>query len=450
MPILSRARNWLARRIFRHAGVPSQPEVRPEVLDRSGARWWKSVLQEEVQHLLSVWYPRCVDEQHGGFLCHFDNNWKLTGPNFKMLEFQARLTRVAATAAMYPGFGRYNEYARHGFEYLRDVLWDTEYGGFYRMLDRQGVPQEASTKHAHGTSYAINACVKYYESSGHRPSLEFAKQAFDWIDSAVHDEVNGGYFGFSSRDGKRISSIKDCPIPGAMRDSISTPIGFKDLNTSMDMLSAIADLVKALPGGVPEERMRELFFILRDKLIVPPGAIHFCFNPDWTPIPEFNRYGLAVNAFNILSKSASVMSIQDDWTTQTKLRSLVDQLMKYGWDSHIGGFQFGGSTFGVYGTEDFDIGYQKKYWWVQAEGLRALLRLASKYPNEELNYFQRFAQLWQYIDEYLIDKENGGWRWIGRDHPCAERCLAKSTEWKDPSHEVLSLLECLDILDAIA
>ena len=86
-----------------------------------------------------------------------------------------------------------------------------------------------------------------------------------------------------------------------------------------------------------------------------------------------------------------------------------------------------------------------KVWWHQAEGLRALLRMAMLYPDDKANYLHRFEKLWAYIKKYVIDSRRGGWIWMGRD--CAGFSkLPKADLWKDLSHEVDSVLYCMQLL----
>src|SRR5579872_4504359 len=52
----------------------------------------RNELEAELRRLMGVWFPRCVDREHGGFLCDFDYRWKPSGSQVKMLEYQARQT----------------------------------------------------------------------------------------------------------------------------------------------------------------------------------------------------------------------------------------------------------------------------------------------------------------------------------------------------------------------
>ena len=67
------------------------------------------------------------------------------------------------------------------------------------------------------------------------------------------------------------------------------------------------------------------------------------------------------------------------------------------------------------------------------------------YPDDKANYLHRFEKLWAYIKKYVIDSRRGGWIWIGRD--CAGFSkLPKAKLWKDLSHEVDSVLYCMQLL----
>src|SRR5262249_47340485 len=152
-------------------------------------------LLAELHRILTAWFPRSVDREYGGFFCDFDYSWRFSGSQPKMLEYQGRQTLAAARGAAYlPEFVPLREIATHGFRYLKDKMWDHRFGGWYRMLNRAGVPIEGAIKHGHGTSYAISACVACYELTRDAEYLELAKSGFNWLEEHAHDERYGGYF----------------------------------------------------------------------------------------------------------------------------------------------------------------------------------------------------------------------------------------------------------------
>jgi mannobiose 2-epimerase len=427
----------------------TSPSLQKDSLDPHAASVLAQDLRGALREILKAWFPRSVDREHGGFLCDFNYKWKAAGPQLKMLEYQARMLRLISRAAAQPGFESYREFATHGFEYLANAMWDHQYGGWYRMLDRAGAPQEASTKHGHGTAYGIAACAAYYALTSDPRALELAKKSFLWLDRVGHDCDHGGYFALYGRDGTRVLSKDQCPIPNLVRDCIGTPLGLKDANTNADMLEATADLYRVWPDAVVKERLIEMFHVVRDRMVVAPGAVHMYFHPDWTPVPDFARYSYAINTSNILAKATRSPVLEHDAKGLDVIKSMVDAALCYGWDVSKGGFYYGGSAYGATHVEDLTVLIQDKFWWPQAEGLRALLRLAILYPDDPMNYLARFKQLWSYIQNYIIDRDRGGWLWVATDSRPRRRNSPKATAWKEPSHEVHSLLECLRLLSAL-
>jgi mannobiose 2-epimerase len=215
------------------------------------------------------------------------------------------------------------------------------------------------------------------------------------------------------------------------------------LNTNADLMEAFADLHEISPDDRLKARLREVFHIVRDRAVVPPGAVHMYFQPDWTPIPDVYRYAYALNTANLLARASR--ELDPDPKTLPVIKSLVDTVLRYAWDDSKGGFLFAGSTFGPTWVDGIELFAAEKVWWPQAEATRAILRLALLYPEDDMNYLERFDDMWMYIKQYVIDASYGGWLFAGRDI-ARLRKRPKATMWKDPSHEIHSLLACIHML----
>src|SRR6202008_4102323 len=99
--------------------------------------------------MLNKWYPQNMDTLHGGFLTEFTYDFKPTLHQDKFIVTQARHTWSTSKAAMrYPDVTYYKTLAQNGYKFLRDVMWDKTYGGFYTMVNRQGNVLD-STKNAY-------------------------------------------------------------------------------------------------------------------------------------------------------------------------------------------------------------------------------------------------------------------------------------------------------------
>jgi mannobiose 2-epimerase len=85
-------------------------------------------------------------------------------------------------------------------------------------------------------------------------------------------------------------------------------------------------------------------------------------------------------------------------------------------------------------------------WWSQAEGLNALLLMAQMFPDDE-RYYNRFRRQWKYINQYLIDHENGGWYHEGLDTNPMAATHAKANIWKTAYHNGRTLLNVVQMLE---
>jgi cellobiose epimerase len=417
-------------------------------MDSSVCSTVRTEIELELSRLTAVWFPRSVDRQHGGFLCDFDYRWKLRGTNDKMLEFQARQTIAAARAAAHsPELAVLRETALHGFAYLREKMWDHSLGGWYRLLNQSGDALEGETKHGHGTAYAISACVACFDTIGDPECLELAKRAFRWLEQHAHDEQHGGYFVFYARDGTPILKADQAhPARPDNRDAMGTPIGCKDANTNSDLLKAFADLYRVWREPLLRQRLEELLCIVRDRLVVAPGLMHMYANPDWTPLPDVVRYGQILRSAIILLAASDSLFGALDATTERTARSMVDTMLRIAWDRDHGGFHLAGSSLGPLRLEDTVVFVRDKVWWAQADGLRALLAMAARHPDDPIDYASQFERLWQYVRKYLIDAKRGGWLSAGLDTNGEARRRPKASVWKDASHEIEALLDCLRML----
>ncbi len=408
-----------------------------------------SELDSHLRDLMAVWFPRTVDHERGGFLCDFDRRWRPAGAQRRLLEYQARQTLSAARAAQYaPEFAYLADIALHGLRYLRDVQWDHQHGGWFRFLDPNGSPLEDGRKHGHGTGYALSACAACYQATKDPAALELAQHAFGWLEQHAHDTDYGGYFAFYQQDGTPILSPDQVDLPDdPYRDPLGTPIGFKDLNTTSDILKGLAELYQIWPDPLLRERLEETLHIVRDRMVVAGFAHQFAL-PDWRPLPDPVRYGQVLRSAGIILTAAESLYGSPDPKTKKTAKSMVDMMLLFAWDPERGGFHTAGSALGPLELEDRTFFVPEKSWWVQADGLKVLLAVARLYPEDPIDYASYALRHWDYIRKYVIDAKFGGWYFRGIDVSPQAKRMPKTSMWKDASHETEAMLDSLKSLNA--
>src|SRR4051812_31304855 len=109
--------------------------------------------------VLGVWFPRTVDAENGGFYSNFTRDWKKSSSDGKFSVFQGRMTWIAAQVAMRrPDLkAQFLPIAQHGLDYLSNVMWDKQAGGFFWGLDDRGAitPNFTDGKHLYGMSFCL-------------------------------------------------------------------------------------------------------------------------------------------------------------------------------------------------------------------------------------------------------------------------------------------------------
>jgi mannobiose 2-epimerase len=416
------------------AGFAVEPPRKPEEL--------AAEVEQALSDGLKLWYPASVDPR-GGFHSEFSRDWKLLPYTTKGIVQQARMTWTAAEVARRrPEWRRELEpIAKHGILFLREKMWDAQYGGFYWEIAADGTPPAAHSemKHAYGISFGIYAAATVYELTKNEADLQLAKDAFFWLDRFGHDARHGGYREAFYRDGRPMLEPPQ-DHPHLTQGKVGEQLGDKSMNTHIHLLEAFTVLYKVWPDPVLRSRLEELLLIIRDKITTRPAAMWQYFGADWTPAATLVSFGHDVETAFLMEEAIEVLGRHDDEETLKVCKELVDHALRFGWDTRYGGFYNEGATY----AHPVD---RRKVWWVQAEGLNALLFMYRRYGETDAFYGQRFIEQWNFIQRFLIDSHYGGWfNTVSEsgEHPPGEH--SKANLWKTAYHETRALLNVADEL----
>jgi mannobiose 2-epimerase len=359
----------------------------------------ETALQNDV---LGVWFPRTVDKQKGGFHSHFTRDWQWAPSDGKFSVFQGRMTWVASQVVRREPAKKeeFVPIVRQGFDFLQNVMWDKQDGGFFWGLDDDGkiTPGFTDHKHLYGISFCIYGAAAAYKATGDPHALSLAKDAFRWIEKHAHDSANGGYFEWLTRDGKPVETHSP---DGQLEIAPVGPAGYKSMNTHIHLLESLTELYQVWPDPTLRDRLEEMLRIVRDKVCVEPGVMNLYFTPAWQPIPDHDSYGHDVETAYLMLETDEILHKAASPQTERMAKMLVDHALAYGWDDKNGGFFGEGTTFGK--AENTN-----KEWWVEVEGLNALLLMHERYGKQNLVYFQRFLAQWAFIKNHTIDPQFHG------------------------------------------
>jgi mannobiose 2-epimerase len=404
--------------------------------------------------ILDSWYPRTIDSISGGFLSDFDYKWEMKGPQNKMIVTQSRHIWTCSTVAeFYPEKKDfYLNIARHGFQFLKDKMWDAKLGGFFNLVDREGNVLKAEKsdriiKEAYGNAFGIYGLSAYVRVSGDTAALSLAKKAFLWLEKHSYDPQFGGYFQFLEADGTPLKKGYNGVPP-------------KDQNGSIHLLEAFTELYRVWPDPLVKERLLMMLSLVRDRITHPKGYLQLFLNEDLSPVSyrdsaeavrkknwyhDHISFGHDVETAFLMLEASEIAGLENDTLTLRKAKKMVDHSIENGWDKTVGGFYEAGYYFK--GQDTVTIIKDTKNWWAQAEGLNSLLLMAELFPDDPRNYKSLFLKEWEYIDKYVIDHEYGDWYPNGIDKEPEEKFAMKSQIWKCNYHTSRSLMNCLKRLE---
>ena len=412
-----------------------------------------SEMKQVLDKMFELWYPLVLDTTYGGYFSDVDSQWNLKGTQNKMIVTQARhVWSVSNLIMQYPQYADLRYVADHGYYFLKDVMWDKEYGGFYDTVNRRGkvlTQNREIYKNAYGNSFAIYALAEYYKLTGDADALELAKETFNWLEKHSFDPVYGGYFQFLTRDGSPFREGMDGTPP-------------KDYNSSIHILECFTELYKVWPDQLLRQRLESLLLFIRDFMTNKKGYLELYFSEDLKHLSFHNQdrntikknyymdhvtYGHDVETAYLMLDASEVLGLKDDTLTIRIAKKMVDHALMYGIDSSKGGIYDGGYYFED--KEKPEVIKNTKEWWSQTEALNSFLLMSELFPDESGKYYDAFVLQWDFCKKYLIDQKYGGWYWGGIDVSPVAIDSNKGTIWKGNYHTSRSLINCIKRLSKL-
>lgn len=401
------------------------------------------------ENVLGFWLPRCLDDEHGGYLLSFDRGGEFAGNDDKMIVTQSRMVwlfaRLSRTDAV---DGEYREEAELGFDFLREAMWDDEHGGFYWEVTREGDVTKPR-KHLYGQSFALYALSEYYRAFGDDAAHELAVDLFEVVEDEAKDREHGGYREYFEPDWTQVTegttyleNIEPDWSPKESGESVLDPT-LKLMNTHLHLMEAFTTYYRATGDETARHRLHELLDVCTNTVVRKDlTACTDKYEPDWTPKLDDEDFRV-VSYGHDLENVWLTMEAADALDVSTRLfvdlyEALFEFSLEHGYDDDRGGFYF-------FGPLDGDATNRVKAWWVQAECMTSALRMYEETGDDR--YREVFEETWQFVDDHHVDEAVGEWHSGVTDD--LEPVGRKGAMYKGAYHNGRALVECIETLESL-
>lgn len=375
-------------------------------------------------NILPFWQA-ALDPERGGYLIGHDHLGRPRPAGSKGLVSQARQLWLFARLARSP-YGRpeHMAAAHLGYRFLRDRLWDAEYGGFFWEVEAgTGQPLRAA-KHLYGQAFALYALAEYYRAGQDESARVLAGVCMDLIAEHGYDHRHGGYRETLTRDWR--------PERDEARSYLGGPAGGKTMNTHLHLLEAYTAWQRVVPAPATRAALAELHGRLSGWLARGGGDLHAA---DWRAERASRiSYGHHLEGIWLVLDASAALGAQPG-ALIGPLRARFAACLEAAYDFKLGGFFEYGPARGRASGRD-------KIWWVQAESLLACLHLWRATGTSF--YLAMFGRLLAYLETHQIDWRHGEWH--ARVTGVGPAREDKSHLWKAGYHSGRAMIEGLALL----
>lgn len=381
----------------------------------------KELRRELLDDILPYWMKKTVDREHGGFYGRIDGRERLHRQANKGAVMNARILWTFSAAYRIYGQPQYLEMAERAYRYIVDYFIDKDFGGVYWELDYLGRPVRTH-KQSYAQGFALYGLSEFYRATGRQEALEEAIKFFRLLEDRVLDPEHGGYIEALGRDWQAVEDMKL-----SARDA-NAP---KSMNTHLHILEPYTNLLRVWRDPALLRAQERLIRVFCDR-IVSPETQHLIlfFDRDWRPLSETFSYGHDIEASWLLYEAAEVMG-DDGWLARVKPVCLAVA------KAACEGLQDDGSL--IYESADGRDPDLDRHWWVQAEMLVGSFH-AYRISNDGA-FLVRARNVWQYVKDHLLDRENGEWFWSAGPDGSPNRREDKAGFWKCPYHNARMCME---------
>ena len=244
------------------------------------------------ESVMPFWAGNAWDHEYGGFLTRLDRIGRRLESREKFLMMQVRML---ASLSWAHGFGLtdsgYLDLADRTFDFLVNHFRDSEDGGLYFSVTREGAPL-SRRKNTDVHAYAITGLAAYYRISKRTEALDRAVELFDVLQKQAADDDLGYIEDF---DGGH------WPALNAEQMNLGDQRAVKTIDMHTNVLEGFAYLAEATNDERHLDALRRVLELILAKGLDPEhGCTITAFDSAWTPISDYRTWWAQAELLNAL------------------------------------------------------------------------------------------------------------------------------------------------------
>jgi N-acylglucosamine 2-epimerase len=373
-------------------------------------------LRTLLDDVLPFWFPRALDQEHGGFLHCFDADGSLVDSD-KSIWAQGRMSWMLLT--LYNTVEPRPEWlawAEHGLRFLDQHAFDSD-GRMFFHVTRDGQPIR-KRRYAYSEAFAAIAWAAHAKATGQSQSAERASKLLNLF---LEWNFTPGRMPAKFTDVRPTIGLAPRMIALVTIQELRVNLGISEYDTTATQLV---------------EEIERLFY--KPDL----GALMETVAPDGTIVDHFD--GRLLNPGHALECAWFIMREghergRPDWLVLG--RTIVDCMWQRGWDREHGGILY---FTDLYHKPVQEYWHDMKFWWPHNEALLAALS-AWRFGGGE-GATARYAAVHDWAFKHFPDGEHG--EWFGYLHRDGRRSTTlKGNLWKSCFHLPRMLWYAARLLD---
>lgn len=385
-------------------------------------------LDNELRNILAYWKDNTIDYENGGFYGKIDGCNSVHKKASKGIILNARILWAFSRAGNFYGTQDFDFEIERAFNYLYLNFKDGLYGGVFWEVDYKGQPSNKK-KQVYAQAFCLYALSEYYKYSKNPRAFRWANEIFELLEKHAFDRKYKGYFEAFSQNWDALDDVR------LSQKDLNAP---KTTNTILHVLEAYTTFFEISKKQEVKNALENLIQLFYRDLFNSKNHLRLFFTNDWKSLSSEISFGHDIEAAWLLVHAARVI---DNSNLFGKMKSLLKEVCTTFINQALD------TEFGVINARDERTASidKDRHWWPQAEAIVGLLYHWQL--NGESNNFNIALEIWQFIEDNIIDYSEGEWFFRVDKNGMPYRNENKVGPWKCPYHNTRALVEGMGIID---